>query len=182
MSSRPHHARSRFSLFRRFAGNREGTAALQFALVAPLFFALLFAIMETALVFFAGQALETGVHDTARLIMTGQAQTAKMTQADFKQKICDRITTMFTCSNLYVDVQKQTAFADFASTNKSACETLGAGGYSATGAGEVVMVRALYQWPLFVTGLGYYIGGADGGGVRCGKRLLVSTAVFRNEP
>jgi Flp pilus assembly protein TadG len=32
---------------------------LQFALVAPVFFALLFAIIETAIVFFASQLLET---------------------------------------------------------------------------------------------------------------------------
>lgn len=177
MSSRS----ARFLICRRFAKNREGTAALQFALVAPLFFALLFAIMETALVFFAGQALETGVHDTARLIMTGQAQLANTTQAQFKQKICDRISTMFKCDDLYVEVQKQTAFSDFAMTNKSACDPLGTGGWTSTNPGEVVMVRALYRWPLFVTGLGYYIGASKDGSM-CNKRLLVSTAVFRNEP
>lgn len=181
MSFRSLYTRLRCPMYRRFASDREGTAAIQFALVAPLFFALLFAIMETALVFFAGQALETGVHDAARLVMTGQAQTAKMTQAEFKQKICDRITTMFTCNDLFVDVQKQTSFSDFTSNGKSACDTLGTGGYAATGSGDVVMVRALYKWPLFVTGLGYYIGGSSGG-VNCNKRLLVSTAVFRNEP
>lgn len=182
MSSRPVYTRLRLPMYRRFAKSREGSAAVQFALVAPLFFALLFAIMETALVFFAGQALETGVHDTARLVMTGQAQTANMTQAQFKQKICDRISSMFTCNDLYVEVQKQTNFADFSATNKSACNPLGTGGYAPSNPGDVVMVRALYKWPLFVTGLGYYIGGTDGGGAKCSKRLLVSTAVFRNEP
>ena len=46
---------------RRFRRNRRGSAAVEFALVAPVFFALLFAIIETAMVFFAGQVLETGV-------------------------------------------------------------------------------------------------------------------------
>lgn len=181
MSSRAPHTRSYFSRCRLFAKNREGTAAVQFALVAPLFFALLFAIMETALVFFAGQALETGVHDSARLIMTGQAQLGNTTQAQFKQKICDRITSMFSCDDLYVEVAKQTSFSDFTSTNKSACDPLGTGGYTIAGPGDVVMVRALYKWPLFVTSLGYFIGDSSGG-VSCNKRLLVSTAVFRNEP
>ena len=41
-----------------------------------MFFALLFAIIELAMVFFASQVLETVTQDTARLIMTGQAQNA----------------------------------------------------------------------------------------------------------
>lgn len=182
MLSRPRRTRFRFLLCRRFTKSGEGSAAVQFALVAPLFFALLFAIMETAIVFFAGQALETGVHDTARLVMTGQAQMAKMTQAQFKQKICDRISSMFTCNDLYVEVQKQTNFSDFTANTKNACDPLGTAGYMSTNPGDIVMVRALYKWPLYVTGLGFHIGDKAGGGGKCSKRLLVSTAVFRNEP
>ena len=56
--------------------NRRGSAAVEFALVAPVFFALLFAIIETAIVFFAGQVLETITQNRARYIMTGTAQNA----------------------------------------------------------------------------------------------------------
>ena len=45
---------------RRFRRNRRGSAAVEFALIATPFFALLFAIIETSIVFFAGQVLETG--------------------------------------------------------------------------------------------------------------------------
>jgi len=68
---------------RRFRRNRRGSAAVEFALVAPVFFALLFAIIETALVFFAGQVLETGVQDSGRLLFTNQSNCAGMSQADF---------------------------------------------------------------------------------------------------
>ena len=61
---------------RRFARGKDGIAAVEFGMVAAPFLALMFAIMETAIVFFAGQTLETAVADSARLIMTGQAQTA----------------------------------------------------------------------------------------------------------
>jgi Flp pilus assembly pilin Flp len=47
------------NLLRRFARNRKGSAAVEFALVAPVFIALLFAIVETAIMFFASQILET---------------------------------------------------------------------------------------------------------------------------
>jgi Flp pilus assembly protein TadG len=60
----------------RFARHQDGAAAVEFALIAVSFLALLFAILETALVFFAGQTLESAASDAGRLIMTGQAQTA----------------------------------------------------------------------------------------------------------
>src|SRR3954467_9863935 len=58
----------------RFRGNRRGSAVVEFALVAPMFFALLFAIIETAIMFFASQVLETVTQNSARVILTGQAQ------------------------------------------------------------------------------------------------------------
>src|SRR6516165_3091353 len=73
----PSPAPKRFTLrsaLRRFRGNRRGSAVVEFALVAPMFFALLFAIIETALMFFASQVLETITQNSARVILTGQAQ------------------------------------------------------------------------------------------------------------
>src|SRR3954462_14308502 len=84
---------------RRFRRNRRGSAAVEFALVAPVFFALLFAIIETAIIFFANQVLETVTQDSARMIMTGQAQAAVYTQAQFKSYICGRIAALFDCTN-----------------------------------------------------------------------------------
>jgi hypothetical protein len=40
-----------------------------------------------------------------------------------------------------------------------------------------LVVQLFYQWPLFVTGLGYNIANMNGS-----KRLLTATAAFRNEP
>ncbi len=71
---------------RRLLRQQDGAAAVEFGLVAAPFLALIFAIMETAIVFFSGQALETAVADSARLIMTGQAQTQGMSQADVQER------------------------------------------------------------------------------------------------
>jgi Flp pilus assembly protein TadG len=43
--------------------------------------------METALVFFSGQTLEAAAAASARLIMTGQAQTAGFSKDQFKQSV-----------------------------------------------------------------------------------------------
>src|SRR4030081_1217221 len=94
---------------RRFRRNRRGSAAVEFALVAPVFFALLFAIIETAIVFFASQVLETITQNSARMILTGQAQTAAYTQAQFQTYVCSQIPALFTCANVYVDVESYSA-------------------------------------------------------------------------
>ena len=61
-------------IVRRFVRTDDGAAAVEFAMVAAPFIAIIFAIFETAIVFFAGQVLEVAMADSARLIMTGQAQ------------------------------------------------------------------------------------------------------------
>lgn len=71
-------------VWRRFRRNGAGSAAVEFALVAPVFFALLFAIIETGIMFFASQVLETITQESARQVLTGQVQTAALTQAQFK--------------------------------------------------------------------------------------------------
>ncbi len=165
---------------RRFRRNRRGSAAVEFALVAPVFFALLFAIIETAMVFFASQVLETVTQDSARMIMTGQAQTAAYTQAQFKTYVCGKISVLFDCTNgIYIDVQSYSSFTsvkivDPIDSGKNFVNNMQ---YSAGGPGDIVVVRLFYQWPLFVTGLGYNISNLTGS-----KRLLSATAAFRNEP
>jgi Flp pilus assembly protein TadG len=166
--------------FRRFRRNSRGSAAVEFALVAPVFFALLFAIIETAIVFFAGQVLETVTQDSARMIMTGQAQTGGYSQGQFKDYVCGRVSVLFDCANgIYVDVQSYPAFTNVSITDpingsKNFIATMQ---YSPGGPGDIVVVRLFYQWPLFVTGLGYNIANLSGS-----KRLLAATAAFRNEP
>jgi Flp pilus assembly protein TadG len=164
---------------RRFRRNRLGSAAVEFALVAPVFFALLFAIIETAIVFFAGQVLETITQDSARMIMTGQAQAAAFTATEFKTFVCGQIPALFTCDQVYVDVQSYPAFTNVVINNQidAGSNFINNMQYSPGGPGDIVVVRLFYQWPLFVTGLGYNIANLAGS-----QRLLVASAAFRNEP
>lgn len=170
---------------KRFGQNRRGSAAVQFALVAPMFFALLFAIIETSLVFFAGQVLETGTQDSARLMLTHQAGDSNMTQAQFAQDLCNRVSVLLTCSGLYIDVK--TYPPGSAITITSPID--GSGNfvnnftYQAPDSGNpnTVVVRAFYQWPLYVTQLGYNIANIGRGSANS-KYLLAATSAFRVEP
>ena len=87
-------------LARRFVRRQDGAAAVEFALVAAPFLALTFAILETAFVFFAQQTLEATTADSARLVMTGQAQTANYTAADFKT-LCHLAAPLAVCLALW---------------------------------------------------------------------------------
>jgi Flp pilus assembly protein TadG len=165
---------------RRFVREQNGAAAVEFALIAVPFLALLFAILETALVFFAGQTLEAAVSDASRLIMTGQAQTAGYSQADFKTQVCNRIAGLFDCSGgVYVDVKQ---YSSFTSVNTASPVTNGTFdttkmAYVPGGPGCIEVVTLYYQWPIYVSLLGNNLSNLNGS-----KRLLVATAVFRNEP
>jgi Flp pilus assembly protein TadG len=164
---------------RRFVRHQEGSTAVEFGIVVAPFLAMVFAIMETALVFFANQTMETAVADASRLIMTGQAKAGGLDKAKFKDEICKRLVAMFDCKNgMQIDVQ---TYASFATADTS--KPLDADGklktnfvYQPGCPGDIVVVRTMYLWPVY-TALGFDLSDMSGN-----KRLLISTAAFRNEP
>lgn len=169
---------------RRFVRRQDGAAAVEFALVALPFLALIFAIVETALVFFASQSLEAAASESARLVMTGQAQSAGYTQKTFKDDVvCGYLKagiSLFDCEHgVQVDVKSYSSFAAINSTppvKDGKLDTTNLA-YTPGKAGDIVVVRLYYQWPIYVSLLGNSLANLNGG-----YRLLVATAVFRNEP
>jgi Flp pilus assembly protein TadG len=161
-----------------FTTRQDGAAAVEFAMVSLPFFALLFAILETALIFFAGQTLQAAAGDVGRLVMTGQAQTANYSAADFKNQVCARIYGLFNCqSGMTVDVKN---YSNFGSVDTTSPTTNGAfdstkAGYSLGGPGCIQVVTLYYQWPVYVPMLGLNYLGTN-------SRLLQATSVFKNEP
>jgi Flp pilus assembly protein TadG len=166
------------TLLRRFRRSRRASAAVEFAMVAPIFFALLFAIIETALMFFASQVLETVTQDSSRAIFTGQAQNAAATQEQFANCVCSKVSALFDCSSIWIDVQNYPSFSNVTINNPvNAAGNFVNPQFNTGGPGDVVVVRLGYKWPIFVTGLGYNIANLPGG-----KRLLTASAAFKNEP
>jgi len=165
---------------RRFAAQCRASTTVEFGLLAAPFIALTFAILQTAIVFFAGQSLETAAATAARLIMTGQAQTQGWSPAQFKQHVCNAINGIFNCaSGIYVDVE---TYSSFAAVNLGVPVNNGVFnsaslGYNPGGPGSIVVVRLYYQYPVYVNLLGFNLSNLNGG-----YNLLAATAVFRNEP
>jgi len=170
----------RIKTVRRFVRGKDGIAAVEFGIVAAPFLALMFAIMETAIVFFASQTLETAVADSARLIMTGQAQQGSFTQAQFKTAVCSKILGLFDCANgIQIDVKTYSSFSTVSTAKPVDANgnLLTNFGYTPGNPGDIVVVRLMYQWPIYVSLLGFNLADMAGG-----KRLIIATAAFRNEP
>lgn len=164
-----------------FGKDERAAAAVEFALVAVPFFALLFASLQLSLTFFAGQALQSAAIDASRQVMTGQAQSSSMTAAQFGQLVCSKAAWLFNCSGLMVDVQSAGSYSSISTAPPQI--TYDANGvvtnswsWSPGGSGDVEIVRVMYNWPVFgPAGLGL----SDQPG---GNHLLVATIVFKNEP
>ena len=166
------------ALLRRFVRQTRATSSVEFALIATPFIALTLGILQTALIFLAGQSLETAAATAARLIMTGQAQNSGWTAAQFKQQVCNQIQAMFDCAGgVYVDVE---TYSSFAAVNlglpiSNGALNSGSLGYHPGGPGDVVVVRVYYQYPVYFSALN--LSNLNGG-----LNLLAATAVFQNEP
>jgi Flp pilus assembly protein TadG len=167
---------------RRFLRRQDGAAAIEFAIVAAPTIALTLAIVQTALAFFAGQVLETAVSEASRQIMTGSAQTSGMTQSGFATQVCNKIAVLFTCGNLMIDVNTAASFS--AAVTSAPTLTFNAQGavtntwaYNTGNPGSIVVVRVMYQWPVFLGPLGLGLSNVSNGNL-----LLISTAAFKNEP
>lgn len=165
---------------RAFCRNERAATILEFALVSMPFFALLIAVLETALVFFAQQAIETTGEAASRLIMTGQAQSGGWSASQFKTQVCQSLPPFLSCSNLMIDVQTAASFSSVnAGTPTITYDKNGnpVWQYTTGGAGDIVIVRVMYLWPIVTGPLGFNLSNQTGG-----KRLLISTSVAKTEP
>jgi Flp pilus assembly protein TadG len=178
----------RRSRFGAFIKDSKGATAVEFALIAAPFLAILAALIQTFLLFFAQSLLENVVRQSARQILTGQVQTqdASLSQtqavAAFHQTVCNNAAVLFTCTGLMVDVQ----VANNWSSANTGMPTLT---YDSNGnvtnfwqfnpgnAGDVVVVRVIYLWPVFFGPIAFNMANQANG-----SREIMASAAFQNEP
>jgi Flp pilus assembly pilin Flp len=168
------------------AQDKRGAAAVEFAIVAPVFLALLFSIFEAAYYFFVSAAVDQATQRAARLVRTGQVQsTASPISRDaFFQQICDVVQHFGNCDQkLTVDVQRFDNFSALAADlGQPTCRdadpaVVGAIPYSAGAARDIVRVRVCYLHKSINPALGLNLATAPDG-----SRKMFSVAIFRNEP
>jgi Flp pilus assembly protein TadG len=174
----------------------SGSAALQFAMVAPVFFTLLLGVFQAGIIFFAQQTLQNAVMDTGRLIRTGQDKCfslnngacVPMNGQDFFNTICNKVSALMACTStsngstsslIQYDVQNYQAFGG--NMNASPLDANGnlppMNNFQPGNSCDVVMVRVFYKWPIQAPGLDWFlVDMADHG------HLLAAATAFRSEP
>jgi len=161
----------------RLWSNNRGATAVEFALVALPLITLIFASLQIAIIFFFDQALQTATQKAARQLMTGSAQAANMTQTQFQAAVCANLPSEFQCPNLMVDVESASSFSTINTAPITLTYNANNWNYSPGNGGDIVIVRALYDWPIVGGPLALGLANQPNGG-----HLLIATAVFKNEP
>lgn len=162
---------------------RSGSAAIEFAMIAPVFFLLLFGIIEVGVMFFANSALQNATDDVARLIRTGQIS-GHLTANDLRTRICAEVAGLISSSdcaaNLQVDLRAYSSFSGSGypsvtkpdgsiDTTKLTVDT--------AGACTVVLMRSFYPWKIMTPMMTPLLQNMPNG-----EYLMASAAAFRTEP
>jgi Flp pilus assembly protein TadG len=173
--------------FGAFIKDRQGATAVEFALIAAPFLAIIAALIQTFLLFFAQSQLENAVRLSSRQILTGQVQTqdAGLSQtaavAAFHQTVCNSGAILFTCAGLMVDVQVANSWSS-ANTGMPILTYDSNGNvnnlqFNPGNAGDIVVVRVMYMWPVFFGPIAFNMANQANG-----NRLIMASAAFQNEP
>ena len=177
----------RRGLLARWRRDDSGATAVELGMIALPFFGILFGIIQLGYRFFAAEALDTAVAESARSIMTGVAQSnSGITSASqFRDTVmCNDtrrlVPSFMDCSKLVVDVRRLASFNDAAFTTTAVDLLNGAATtYDPGTCNSTVVVRAAYGLPAVVPGLtgggAYSIGGSE-------VYALLGVFVFKNEP
>lgn len=168
-----------------YRDDRDGTAAIEFALLAIPFFMLIFGIIELAIILFINSTLNHAVSEAGRQIRVGnfQACSGGTSAQKFKDMICAEMSGLGNCDQrVRVDVKTAGTFAGVtlpAETDPAdASATIGNGTVDSTSGGDPVVARAIYYYPLALPAALTRLETTSGSGVR----KLIATTAFRNEP
>ena len=167
---------------RRLARETRGATIIEFGLVVTPLMALLVAILQTSLTFFAQQTLDTTAEKSVRQLQTGSAQSSGMSAAQFKTAVCANLPTFMKCSRVMVDVQVAQTFSAADTTTPtitfdSSGNPNNAFKYAPGGPNQITIVKIMYVWPVMNGPLGFNIATLSNG-----ARLLMATSVFKTEP
>ena len=171
----------------RFRKDSSGATAVEFAMISPVFFLMLFVIVETGLMMFTEYVLQTSVQEAARLVRTGQAQGAEMAAGDLKTKVCRLAGVIINCTGK-VTVYMASA-SDFASLKATMPSYLGVGkkadgspgpsSFSCGGPNAAVGLIATYDWDFSVPYFMNFMANMSGNST---TRRIAGIAMFKNEP
>lgn len=185
-NSKGNAGRARFAC--RFLGDRRGSTAIEFAMLALPFALLVFAILESCISFAGQEVMANITDDVARQLRTGQIKKADVTEVSIKQMICGRLEIIVAkdCPGLLVDLREYPTFADAATAsfkivNGEIVLTQGTNELSfATTPGLAEsknMLRVFYKWPVMTDFMAKSMAN-----LKDGNTLHFASVTWQNEP
>jgi Flp pilus assembly protein TadG len=170
-------------LGRRLASDESGSPAVEFALVSPIFIAVVLATLQAGSIFLVKAFFESSAEEAARIVLTNQ--TGGLTAASFQTEICNQLTALFNCSELVIELEPlppgttnlQTLLPTFDSHGNVVGTPTVDVGSNAAGSGTDMLLVVMYPWPVYGGPLALNFSNMGSG-----KMLMTSTQVFRIEP
>ena len=178
-----------------FKGGNKGTAAVEFALIAPILCLFLFAIIEISVVMVANGILESAVRQAARAGLTGYTPVGLTRDAYILQQVKANLIfldqTKLTMTNkVYQDFPNIGQPEPFTDSNGNGIYNLGEpftdmngngqwdsdmGASGAGAAGAVVVYKVTYPWKIVTPMLSKFFSST-------GDFNISASMVVRNEP
>jgi len=161
-----------------FAHDRKGVAALEFALLAPLFFFMLFAIFESCITFAAQQVMVNATDDLGREMRTGRIKAEDITPASLHEMFCERLPAFFAsgCPGLRIDIRNFETFDEVAEEFAKGIVPTSFQVNLGPALSKNIM-RVFYEWPAITTVFSDRVQDPANG-----KTLLFATQTWQNEP
>lgn len=165
-------------LFHGWVKKKEGTAAIEFALMAFPFTFLILGIIEISMMYAAATLLEGATANAARMIKTGQIQEVGDPQAAFRQALCNYATVLVRCDDIVVEVQPMASFDSFDQMQPTYDEdgNMVSAGFNAGASDSKMLIRTAYRYTMMNPFVGRMLLGESY------SRLFMSTVVFQTEP
>jgi Flp pilus assembly protein TadG len=156
-----------------FRRDEHGATAVEFALVAPLLIFALLSLVEMGMLGMMMMGVDAAVFDASRRIRTGRDDAAASAQG-FEDQVCGKLGgNLSTCrARMVVSVKKYTQFA---SANAAAAAAPD-GTFDKGDAGDIIIVKVNYTWPLLTPFLAKFE--HDGPT----SVVIPARAAFKNEP
>jgi len=161
----------------RLRRDRRGVTAIEFALVAPILFTVLFGTIEIAMMYYVATSMEGEIQIAARQIRTGNVQGAADPVEEFRTLLCDNLSNLLNCDSVIIDVR---AMPDFGSIDKPPLIDEDGNpqneNFDPGEAGDVVLVRIAYRYSILTPFIGDLLGATNG------HFDMYAAAAFQNEP
>lgn len=162
-----------------FARQKDGAAAVEFALIAVPLLALIFACIELALILILQVTLDNATQRASREIRTGIVTAGNSSVNDFQTTVCNNMGWVegLCADSLRVDVRTFDSFAQVPLTDPIKNGEFEVTAYNLGGGTRIQLVRTYMPWPLLSP---FMSGGFST--LKNGDAVVSSKVVFRNEP